>query len=79
VGDAGIRTTYLGQFEHDHAEKIAAGLEEAQIAWYYKQFGWLTKLLFAGDWGVRLFVDVSRIDEARSIVDRVMADEQGPG
>jgi len=66
-----LRTVYLGQFTHEHAEAIAGQLEEAGIAWTYKQFGRLTKLFFAGDWGVRMFVDSKRIDEARSIVSRL--------
>ena len=66
-----LRTTYLGQFTHEHAEAIAAALEQVGIAWTYKQFGRLTRLLFAGDWGVRMFVDSTRIDEARSIVSRL--------
>lgn len=73
MGDpSSLRTVYLGQFEHANAERIAAELEESGIAWSYKQFGGLVKLLFMGDWGVRLFVDSSRIDEARAIVERVM-------
>ena len=63
-----LRTVYLGQFDHDHAELIAAALEEAGIPWTYKQFGRLTKLFFAGDWGVRMFVDASRVEEARALV-----------
>ena len=66
-----LRTVYLGQFTHEHAEAIAGALEEAGIAWTYKQFGRLTKLFFAGDWGVLMFVDSTRIDEARSIVSRL--------
>jgi len=66
-----LRTVYLGQFTHEHAEGIGAALEEAGIAWTYKQFGRFTRLFFAGDWGVRMFVDSSRIDEARSIVSRL--------
>ena len=50
---------------------LLGALEEAGIAWTYKQFGRLTKLFFAGDWGVRMFVDSTRIDEARSIVSRL--------
>jgi len=71
VADRSLRTTYLGQFVHDHAERIAAALEEAGIPWTYKEFGRLTKLFFAGDWGVRIFVDASRVEEARQIVSRV--------
>lgn len=67
-----LRTVYLGQFEHGTADRIAGGLEEAGIAWTYKQFGRLTRLFFAGEWGVRMFVDASRIDEARQIVERMI-------
>ena len=66
-----LRTVYLGQFTHEHAEAIAAALEEAGIAWTYKQFGRLTKLFFAGDWGVRMFVDAARVEDARTIVSRL--------
>jgi len=71
VADPSLRTTYLGQFTHEHAEKIAAALEEAGISWTYKQFGRLTKLFFAGEWGVRMFVDATRVEEARTIVSRL--------
>lgn len=71
TADQNLRTVYLGQFTHEHAEAIAGALEEAGIGWTYKQFGRLTKLFFAGDWGVRMFVDSTRIDEARSIVSRL--------
>jgi len=71
VADSSLRTTYLGQFTHEHAEKIAAALEEAGISWTYKQFGRLTKLFFAGEWGVRMFVDATRVEEARTIVSRL--------
>jgi hypothetical protein len=66
-----LRTVYLGQFTQEHAEAIAAALEEAGIAWTYKQFGRLTKLFFAGDWGVRMFVDAARVEDARTIVSRL--------
>jgi hypothetical protein len=66
-----LRTTYLGQFVHEHAERIAAALEEAGIAWTHKQFGALTRFFFAGDWGVRMYVDASRVEEAAEIVARL--------
>ena len=69
VSQDGLRTTYLGQFEHENAERIAAALEEAGIAWYYKQSGRLARTFFAGEWGVRLYVDAARIDEVRTIVE----------
>lgn len=37
--------------------------------WWHKQSGPLTRFLFVGDWGVRLFVDRDRIDEATAIVE----------
>jgi hypothetical protein len=71
MSETSLRTVYLGQFVHENAERIAAALEEAGIAWTYKEFGMLTKLFFAGDWGVRLFVDATRVEEARTIVSRL--------
>lgn len=71
AGDRALRTVYLGQFEHARADAIAGALEDAGIPWTYKQFGRLTQLLFAGDWGVRLYVDGRRLDDARAIVERV--------
>jgi hypothetical protein len=70
-----LRTVYLGQYDHEHAERIAAALEEAGIPWTYKQFGRLTKLFFAGDWGVRMFVDSSRLEEARALAAGVSKEE----
>lgn len=75
--DAGSSSVYLGQFEDETAEEIAAALEEAGIGWYYKQPGGITRLMFAGEWGVRLFVDAARIDEVRTIVERVTTADQG--
>ena len=48
------------------------------IAWNYKQFGSITRLFFAGDWGVRLYVDASRADEARAIAERLDAQDDEP-
>lgn len=67
VADKKISTVYLGQFTHEHAEAIAKALEEAGIVWWQKGAGRLAKVLFAGDWGVRLFVDEARLNEAREI------------
>ena len=72
-----IKTAMVGQFTHEHAEAIAKELEEAGIAWYYKQAGSIVQTFFRGDWGVRLFADVSRADEIRAIVKRV-EDRLGP-
>ena len=68
-----VSTTYLGQFTDEHANEVAKGLEEAGIVWWYKQSGRIVRVLFAGDWGTRLFVDSSRLEEAREIAARVTA------
>ncbi len=65
-----VRTVYLGQFTWEHANQIAEALEEADIAWWYKSPGTVTYVLFA-EWGVRLFVDRDRLDEAKAIVARI--------
>ncbi len=62
-------TVHLGQFTHEHAEAIAAELEAADIVWWYKQPGYISAVW---EYGVRLFVDRERLDEARAIVDRVL-------
>jgi len=66
-----VKTAMLGQFTHERAEAIAKELEEAGITWYYKQAGSIVQTFFRGEWGVRLFADVSRADEVREIVKRV--------
>lgn len=65
-----VSTVYLGQFDSEHANRIAEKLEEVGIVWWHKQAGRFTQLFFAGDWGVRLFVDKARLDEAREIATR---------
>ena len=58
---------YLGQFTWEHSNLIAEQLEKAGIAWSYKQAGAITRILSAGDWGVRLFVEKERLEDARRI------------
>ena len=77
TANAELRTVYLGQFDHERANAIAGVLEAEGIAWNYKQFGRFTRLFFAGDWGVRLFVDASRLDDARALVARLEHPPQG--
>lgn len=72
--ERGLRSVYLGQFEHEHAERIAAALEEAGIAWSYKQSGRLMNLFFAGEWGVRMYVDAARVDDVKTILARLEAE-----
>lgn len=71
-----VSTTYLGQFTHGHAERIAAELEARDIAWWYKQPGLLSRVW---EFGVRLFVDREHLDEAREIAQRTAAPPGGAG
>jgi hypothetical protein len=65
---------HLGQYTPEHAEVIAARLEDAGIVWWYKAPGFLSVVW---ERGIRLFVDRRRLDEARSIADAVLAADQG--
>lgn len=60
-------SVYLGQFTWEHSNLIAEQLEAAGIPWSYKQAGAITRILSAGDWGVRLFVEKERLEDARRI------------
>ena len=66
-----VSTTYLGQFTEEHAEAIGRELTEAGMVWWYKQSGKIMRFISAEDWGVRLFVDATRLDEARDIAQRI--------
>lgn len=74
-----VSTVHLGQFTWEHANDIAAELEDAGIAWWYKAPGFFSQIWEFG--GVRLFVDRTRLDEAKAIADRVVASDvaEGPG
>ena len=65
-----VSTVHLGQFDRETANDIAGGLEEAGIVWWYKEPGYLSQIW---EFGVRLFVDRARLEEARAIVERVRA------
>ena len=67
AGSEKVSTVYLGQYTEAHAEAIVKALEDAGIVWWQKGAGRIAKILFAGDWGVRLFVDEKRLDDARAI------------
>lgn len=72
-----ISTVHLGQFSRENANAIAGELEAAGIIWWYKEPGWLSQVW---EYGVRLFVDRARLDEARTIARRVLAEGTGgPG
>jgi hypothetical protein len=71
---ASISTVHLGQFTHEHANEIAGELEKLGIAWWYKQPGYFSQIW---ERGTRLFVDSTRIEEARAIARRVVKKDQG--
>ncbi len=62
-------TEYLGAFTHDHANDIAEKLEDAGIVWWFKQPGFFSQIWEFG--AVRLFVDRTRLSEAREIAKQV--------
>lgn len=64
------RSAYLGQFSEARANAIAGELEKAGIAWAHKGSGLLTRFFFIGEWGVRMFVDADRVNDARAIAER---------
>ena len=65
-----VTTVHLGQYTRETANEIAGELEQAGIVWWYKEPGFLSQVW---EFGVRLFVDRSRLTEARSIADRIAA------
>jgi hypothetical protein len=65
-----VRTVYLGQFTHAHANEIAAQLEDRAIVYWYKSPSVLSRIW---DPGIHLFVDRTQLDAARSIVESVLA------
>lgn len=73
---AGPSTVLLGQFTDEHAEELTASLEDAGIVHWVKRSGGLARVLFAGDWGTRVFVDEGRAEEASVLAQRIV-DGQG--
>ena len=71
-----VITTYLGQFDRETANEVAGRLEAAGIAWWYKEPGFISVIW---EFGVRLFVDRERLDDAQVIVDSVRAGAKGAG
>ena len=65
-----ITTVHLGQFTRETANAIAGRLEKAGIVWWYKEPGYLSQVW---EFGVRLFVDRDRLEEAQQIAARVTA------
>lgn len=73
---AGPRTVQLAQLTERHAELVVAALERAGIVWWHKTAGGLTRWLSAGDWGVRVFVEHDRLEEARQVAAEALAGER---
>jgi hypothetical protein len=65
-----VTTAHLGQYTRETANEIAGELEKAGIIWWYKEPGWLSQVW---EYGVRLFVDKSRMVEAKAIAERIVA------
>ena len=71
--DPSVRTTQLGQFSDEHAEVLAGKLESAGISWWFKQPGTISQIW---EWGVRLYVDRDRLDEARALAQATVEPNQ---
>lgn len=67
-----MKTAYLGQYTDEHANAIVEELVKAHIPWTYKQASFITRALFIGEWGTRLFVHDERLAEAKEIAERVI-------
>ena len=65
-----LKTVHLGQFTDQHANEIAGELEKRGIDWWYKQPGFFSRIW---ERGTRLFVDSSRLEEARSVAQAVVS------
>lgn len=68
-----ISTVHLGQFSRETANAIAGELERADIVWWYKEPGYLSQVW---EYGVRIFVDKTRLDEAKAIAARVTKERE---
>jgi hypothetical protein len=63
-----VSTVYLGQYTRETANEIARELEEAGIVWWFKEPGFFSQIW---EFGVRLFVDKARLEEAKEIAARL--------
>jgi hypothetical protein len=68
-----VTTVHLGQFTRGTANAIAGELEKAGIVWWYKEPGYLSQVW---EYGVRLFVDKRRLEEANAIAQRISAERE---
>lgn len=69
-----MATIYLGQFTDEHADEIVDALDDHGIRWHAKSSGAIVRFVFAADWGVRLFVDRDRAQEAWDLVGDIAPD-----
>lgn len=69
-----VSTVLLGQFTDEHAEQLVERLEAAGIVHWIKRSGGLARLLFAGDWGTRIFVEQTRAEDAAELAREVLGD-----
>lgn len=67
-------TTYIGQFTDENADRIVDAFDEAGIRWHAKSSGQFVRVIFAADWGVRLFVEDARVADAREIAGGIAPD-----
>jgi hypothetical protein len=67
--DRNVTTVHLGRYTREHANDIAAELEERDIVWWYKDPGYLSGLW---EKGVRVFVDRDRFTEAQEIAAKIL-------
>jgi hypothetical protein len=70
-----MRTVQLGQFTDENAERVVEALERAGIVWWQKSHGRFVRIMSAADWGVRVFVDASRLEEAQRVAGEVLGEE----
>ena len=65
-----VRTVHLGAYVPAHAPLVCDALEQAQIVWWAKvPGGFITRLW---DRDVHIFVDRTRLDEARELATRAL-------
>ena len=62
-----MATVQLGQFTDENAEAVIKALDDAGIGFYTKSFGRIVRVLFAADWGTRVFVDDADLERAMGV------------
>ena len=67
-----VRTVYLGEYTEPHANRIAEQLEADGVVWWAKEPGFLSGLW---EHGIRLFVDRTKVDHAKTVADRITSSD----